>query len=59
MCRNELSFVLQNEHYISYAQHIDEENQMRKILKAMLVAYIAKKVKDKVKGRVVRKLHRV
>jgi hypothetical protein len=28
---------------------------MRKILKAMLVAYIAKKLKDKIKGRVVRK----
>lgn len=37
-------------HYIGYCQ-LMREKTMRKIFKAMLMAYIVKKVKDKVSGR--------
>lgn len=54
MCSNE--HFLRNEPDIIVASAFnDEVNQMGRIFKAMLVAYIVKKVKNKVMGRGSRK----
>ena len=56
MCSNERSS--QHRPIIIRTEPTHEECKMRKILKAMLVAYVLKKVKDKVAGRGTRKSFR-
>lgn len=54
MCRNE-HFSRVEPDIIVAGEFNDEVNQMRGIIKAMVVAYIMKKVKNKVMGRGSRK----
>lgn len=54
MCRNE-HFSRSEPDIIEASVTTDEVSQMRRIVKAMLVAYIMKKLKNKVMGRGSRK----